>query len=101
MGKSLQDRITELKERKPACTCFESAIHHPLKIVEYWFKYLSIDGFPVVVKPYLKEADLKVLNDALLAFDPSCDPEIQIKSQLQFMKKITKFMNSPEQLIMP
>ena len=53
-GQSLQDRLTELKEKKPACAYFESAIHHPLKIVEDRFKFMSIDGRSVVVKPYPK-----------------------------------------------
>ena len=79
-GQSLQDRLTKLKERKPARACFESAIHHPLKIVEDRFKCLSIDGRPVVVKPYPQEADLKVFNYSLLAFDPSYDPDIRSKS---------------------
>ena len=49
-----------------------------------------------MVKPYPKGADLKVLNDALLAFDPSYDPEIRSKLRLQQMKKIAEFMNSTE-----
>ena len=53
-GQSLQDQLTELKEKKPACAYFESAIHHPLKIVEDRFKFMSIDGRSVVVKPYPK-----------------------------------------------
>ena len=63
-GKSLKDCLAELKQRKPACACFESVIRHPLKIVENRFKCLSFYGIPVVVKPYPKEADLKFLNDA-------------------------------------
>ena len=80
---SQQDRLTELKERNPACACFDSAIHHPLKTAEYPFKCLIIDGRQVMVKPYPKEADLKVLNNALIAFDTSYDPEMIIKSRLQ------------------
>ena len=55
-GQIIYDWLTELKERKPACACFESAIHHPLKTVEDRFKCLSIDGRPFVVKPSSKEA---------------------------------------------
>ena len=50
-GLSIQDWITKMKERKPEGTCFESAINHPVKIVEYQFKCPSIDGLPVVVRP--------------------------------------------------
>ena len=39
---------------------------------------------------------MKVLNDALLAFDPSYDPEIRSKLQIQRMNKIDEFMNSSE-----
>ena len=69
-GQSLQDRLTDLKDMKPACACFQIAIHYPLKIFEDKFKCLSIDEHPVVVKPYPKEYYLKVLNNALLEFDP-------------------------------
>ena len=49
-GQSLQDRITEMKDRKPECACFESDIHNPLNILEDRFKCLSIDVHPVVFK---------------------------------------------------
>ena len=68
-----------MNERKPACAFFESAIHYPLKIVGDQLKCLSIDGCPVMVKPFPKDSDLKVFNDASLAFDPSYDPKIQSK----------------------
>ena len=43
---------------------------------------------------------MKVLNNALLAFDPSYDPETRSKLRLQQMKKIAEFMNSPDHCIM-
>ena len=67
----IQDQLNKTTERKPACSLFEGAIHHLLKIVENIFKCLRIYGIPVVLKTYPKESDLKVLNDALLAFYPS------------------------------
>ena len=51
---SLYYGFIEMKERKPACICFESAIHRPLNIVGDKSKYLNISGFPLVVKPYQK-----------------------------------------------
>ena len=85
-----------MKERKTARECFDGALDYPLKIVEESFKSLNIDGRQVEVKPYPKEAEVKVLTDALRAFDPSYDPEKQSKSGLQQMKNIAEFMNIPE-----
>ena len=31
-GKSMQDQLSELKESKNVCACFESAIHHQLNV---------------------------------------------------------------------
>ena len=81
-GKSLQDQLTDLKKRKPVCAFFESAINHPLKIVEDRFKCPIIDGCLFVVKSYPKYSNLKVLNDALLEFDTSYDPDIRSKLRL-------------------
>ena len=69
-GQSIQDRLTDLKDMKPACAYFQIAINYPLKIFEDKLKCLRIDEHPVVVKPYPKDYYLKVLNDALLEFDP-------------------------------
>ena len=95
-GRTLKEWIVELKERKTARECFDGALDYPLKIVEERFKSLNIDGRQVEVKPYPKEAEVKVLTDALRAFDPSYDPEKRSKSGLQQMKNIAEFMNSPE-----
>ena len=75
---------------------FKNSMAPPIDVVEDIFRSLNIDGNPIEVRKYSKEAYPKVLMDALLCFDYGYRYYIKSKAELKNMHLLHEFLLSKD-----
>ena len=86
--------MSELYARLSAREACEEVIGPSIATIVDIFRQLSIDGRPIDVRKDPSETDVKVLTDALVAYDPEYNIEIRSKAQLKKMLFINEFFSS-------
>ena len=94
--KLLNIPLSELQARPSAREAFDDAIGPSIATVADRFKQLSIDGRPIVVREYPSETEVKLLTDALVAYDPEYSRDNRSKAQLKKMPFINEFFSSDD-----